>query len=111
MLLLIKKKWRKFSKIVNAWTVLNHGIEKWNLTLRKPSPSFVAVKSERIDMISNSHYASNKHQRNAVPHYTTRENGDLLNFGFEKRPDSSSQLFRFAFGNSFVNGGGCRYML
>jgi len=115
MLLLIKKKWRQVSKIVNGWTVLNHGFEKWNLTLRTPSASFVAVKLEHIDMISNSHYASNKHQRNAVPHYTMREHGDahgdFLNFGFQKRPDSSSRLFRFAFVNSFVDAGGCRNML
>jgi len=46
--------------------------------LRKPSASFVAVKSENIDMISNSHHDSNKHQHNAVPHYTMWEHGDLL---------------------------------
>jgi len=35
----------------------------------------------------------------------------LLNFGFQKCYDSSNQLFRFAFVNSFVIGGGCGYML
>ena len=37
----------------------------------------------------------------------------LLNFDFQKCSDSSNQLFRFAFVNtgSFVNCGGCGYML
>jgi len=38
-----------------------------------------------------------------------RKHGDLLNCDFQKCSVSSSQLFRFAFVNSFVNGGGCRY--
>jgi len=70
------------------------------------------VKSEHIDKILIAiHYASNKHQHNAVPYYTIREHGDLLNFGFQKSSDSSNQLFCFAFVNSFVNGGGCGYMV
>jgi len=79
---------------------------------RMPGASFVAAKSEHIDKI-NSHCASNKHQRNADSHYTMRQHGDLLNFDFQKSSDSSNQFFRFAFVNtgSFVNGGGCGYML
>jgi len=49
--------------------------------------------------------------RNAVPHYITRDHGDLLNFGFQKSSDSSNQLSRFAFVNRFVNGGVSGYML
>jgi len=47
--------------------------------LRKLSASFVAVKSKHIDKtLIAIHYASNKHQRNAVPH------GDLLHLVFKK---------------------------
>jgi len=35
----------------NGRMVLNHGFEKWNLTLRKPMASFVAAKPEHIDQI------------------------------------------------------------
>jgi len=66
----------------------------------------VAAKSEHIEQI-NRHYASNKHQRNAVSHYTMRQHGGLLNFDFQKSSHSSNQLFHFAFVNTgcFVNGG------
>jgi len=89
-----------------------HGFEKCKVMLRIPGASSVAAKSEHINQL-NCHYASNKHQHNAVSHYTMRQHGDLLNFDFQKSSDSSNQLFRFAFVNkgSFVNGGGCGYML
>jgi len=79
---------------------------------RMPGASFVAAKSEHIEQI-NSHYASNKHQRNAHSYYTMQQHGDLLNFDFQKSSDSSNQFFRIAFviTGSFVNGGGCGYML
>jgi len=81
---------------------------------RMPGASFISVKSEHIDQI-NSHYASNKNQRNADSHYTMQQHGDLLNFDFQKRSDGNNQLFCFAFKNagSFVNGRGCEcgYML
>jgi len=79
---------------------------------RMPGASFVAVKSKHINQIK-SHYASNKHQRNADSHCTMRQQGDVLNFNFQKRSDSSNQFLRFAFVNtgSFVNGRGCGYML
>jgi len=53
----------------------------------------------------------NKQQLNPVAHYNMRQHGDLLNYGFHKSSDSSNQLFRFAFVNSFVNDGGCGYVL
>jgi len=107
MPLLIKKR-GQVSKNVNEWTVSSHGFEKCKVMTRIPGASSVAAKSEHIDQI-NSHYASNKHQRNAVSHHTMRQHGDLLNFDFPKSSDSSNRLFRFAFVNkgSFVNGGGC----
>jgi len=41
-----------------------------------------------------------------------RQHGHLLNFVFQKSSDSSNQLlFPFAFVNSFINDGGCGYML
>jgi len=42
-----------------------------------PGASSVTAKSEHIDQI-NSHYASNKHQRNAVSHYTMGQHGDFV---------------------------------
>jgi len=46
------------------------------------------IRALRSDL--NSHYASNKHRCNAVPHYIMRQHGDLSNFGFQKRFDSSN---------------------
>jgi len=69
--------------------------------LKKPGASFVAAKSEHIDQIY-SHDVSNKHQRNAVSHYTMRLHGDLLNFDFQKSSDSSNQLFRLTFENTVL---------
>ena len=72
---------------------MNQGSEKCNVTLRKPSASLVTMKSEHIDKILIAiHFASNKHQRNAVPHYTKRKHGDLLNIDFQKSSDSSSRI-------------------
>ena len=107
MPLLIKKR-GQVSKNVNEWTVSSHGFEKCKVMLRIPGASSVAAKSEHIDQI-NSHYASYKHQRDAVSHHTMRQHGDLLNSDFQKSSNSSNRLFRFAFVNkgSFVNGGGC----
>ena len=51
---------------------------------RMPGASSVAAKSEHIDQI-DSHYASNKHQRDAVSQYTMRQHGDLLNLDFSKK--------------------------
>ena len=56
------------------------------------------IRTHRSDL--NIHDVSNKHPRNAVPHYTMRQNGDWLNFDCQKSSDSSDQLFRFAFVNS-----------
>jgi len=50
-MLLVIKKWRQVSKNVNGCTVFSHGFEKCKVMLRKPSASFVAVKSEHIDLI------------------------------------------------------------
>ena len=47
---IIDKEVASGSRNVIGWTVLNRWFKKWSLTLRKPSASFVAVKSEHIDI-------------------------------------------------------------
>jgi len=48
---IIHKMWSQVSKNVNWWTVWKDGFEKCKVMLRKLGVSFVAAKSEPIDLI------------------------------------------------------------
>ena len=80
-----------------------HGFKPWIRKMKSTAEKALCmfflceIRIHRSDL--NSHDVSNKHQRNAVPHYIMRQNGDKLNFGFQKSSDSSKQLFLSAFVN------------
>ena len=89
--------WRQVSKNVNGRMVLSHGLQS---NAEKAQCKFCRCQIRTHRSALNIHDVSNKHPRNAVPHYTMRQNGDWLNFDCQKSSDSSDQLFRFAFVNS-----------
>jgi len=68
------------------------GIQKVHGDAEKDYLSFFCCEIRAHHSDSNSNYAFNEHQRNAVPHSTIRQLCGLLNFGFQTSCDSSAKM-------------------